>query len=69
MRALPDLEMFERRAEEGTHTHTPTHQPGPGPIGEFYQLDPYVSRAGFTPASEVAGSRTYLLKKYMICQF
>jgi hypothetical protein len=27
-------------------------------IGEFDQLNPYVARAGFGPASEVAGVRT-----------
>jgi hypothetical protein len=27
-------------------------------IGEFDQLDPYVARAGFSPASEVAGGHT-----------
>jgi hypothetical protein len=31
--------------------------------GEFDQLDPYVARAGFTPASKVAGGHTLPFKK------
>jgi hypothetical protein len=33
------------------------------PIGEFNQLDPYVARAGFSPAPEVAGGHTLPCKK------